>query len=87
VVGGDFAGQGLGVRGGARACAREADVEGVDAQRFHQVKQLNFFFDGGVVNGRILQTVAESFVVEQDAGAGRDGWRGGLVPVIDEFGV
>ena len=62
-VGGDFAGEGFGVRGGARACAGEADVHGIDAERFHQVEDFDFFFDAGVVDGGILQAVAEGFVI------------------------
>ena len=60
-VGGDFAGQGFGVRDGARAGARESDVEGVDAERFHQVQDFDFFFDAGIVDGGILQSRRGAF--------------------------
>ena len=62
-MGGDFASEGFGVGGGAGARAGEADVNGVDAERFHQVQDLDFFGDGGVGDGGILQAVAQSFVV------------------------
>src|ERR1700693_3113878 len=51
------------------------------------MKDFDFLFDVGIVDRRILQPVAESLVVEQDAGAGRDGWSRSLVPVINVFGI
>ena len=49
----------------ARTRAGKAEVEGVDAERIHQVENFDLFADRGVADGRRLQTVAESFVVEQ----------------------
>ena len=86
-IGGDFAGEGFGVLDGARAGAGKADVERLDAERFHQVEDFDFFVDGGIVDGGILQAVAEGFVVEEDARAGRDRERRYRVPVVDVFGV
>src|SRR5271154_6600363 len=71
-IGGDFAGQGFSVGSGAWARAGETDVDGVDAEAFHQVQDLNFFGDGGIGDGRILQAVAQGFIVEQDACAWRN---------------
>ena len=39
----DFAREGFGVRIGAGAGAGQADVHGLDAQRFHQVQDFDFF--------------------------------------------
>src|SRR5690242_14805153 len=60
---GDFAGERFGVFVGAGASARKADVDGIEAERFHEVKDFNFFSDRRVVDGRVLQTVAERFVI------------------------
>ena len=68
----DFARQGFGVGIGARTGAGQADVHGVDAERFHQVQDFDFFADGGIVDRRILQAVAEGFVIEHDAAAGEE---------------
>ena len=76
-VRGDFAGERFGVFDGAGTGAGETDVHGIDAEGFHEVEDFDFFFDAGVVDGGILQTVAEGFVIEEDASAGRDGWSGG----------
>src|SRR6267378_1618258 len=76
-IGGDFAGEGFGVFYGAGAGAGETDVERVDAERFHQVEDFDFFFDAGIVDGGILQAVAQSFVVQQHARAWRDKRGGG----------
>ena len=43
--------------------------------------------DGRIVDGGILQAVAEGFVVEQDARTGSDCWSGGEIPVVDVFVV
>ncbi len=68
-IGGDFAGQGFGVGDGARASAGEADIQRVDAEGFHQVQDFDFFFDAGIVDGRILQAVAKSFVIQENTRA------------------
>jgi hypothetical protein len=36
------------------------------------VEDFDFFFDGWIVDGWILQAVAESFVIQKDASAWRD---------------
>ena len=64
--GNDFAGEGFGVGIGAGAGAGQADIYGVDAERFHEVEDFDFFGDGGIVDGGILQAVAEGFIVERD---------------------
>ena len=81
----DFAGEGFSVGVGARAGAGQADIHGVDAERFHQVKDFDFFGDGGIVDRRVLQTVTEGFVVEHDATIDGDFGAGVCVPVVDEF--
>ena len=68
----DFARQRLGIFKRARPRAGQADVDRVDSQRIHQLDDFDFFGDGRVAHGRILQPVAKGFVVEQDAGSGRE---------------
>src|SRR5271170_304201 len=82
---GDFAGEDFDVSGGARARAGQTDVYGIDAERFHQMEDFDFFFDGGVVDRGILQAVAKSFVIQEDFGAGRDGDFVREIPIVDEF--
>ncbi len=86
-IGGDLAGESFGVLDGARAGAGKADVQRIDAERFHQMQDFDFFFDAGIVDRGILQAVAEGFVVEQDAGAWWDKRGGSLVPIVDPFVV
>ena len=81
----NFARESFGVRISARAGAGQADIYGVNAERFHQVQDFDFFTDAGVVDGRILQAVAESFIVEHHAAAGGNFGAGVSVPVVDEF--
>src|SRR5260370_5529836 len=66
-IGGDLAGESFGVLDGAGASAGKANVQRIDAERFHQMQDFDFFFDAGIVDRGILQAVAEGFVVEQDA--------------------
>jgi len=63
-TGRDFAGQRFGVRIGARPSSGKADIDGVDSQGFHQVQDFDFFFDAGVEDGRILQTVSQRFIIQ-----------------------
>ena len=81
----DFSREGFGVGIGARAGAGEADVYSVNAERFHQVQDFDFFGDGGIVDRGVLQAVAECLVVEHDAAAYRDFGAGVRVPVVNEF--
>ena len=62
-VRGDFASQRFGVRKGARPGARQSNIDGVDSKGFHQVQDFDLFFDAGVEHGRILQTVAQRFII------------------------
>ena len=81
----DFAGERFGVGIGARTGAGQADIDGVNAERFHQVEDFDFFADAGIVDGGILEAVAKGFVVEHHAAAGGDFGVGEGVPVVDEF--
>ncbi len=81
----DFAGEGFRVSESARAGAGQADVDGLYAERFHQVQDFDFFSDARIVDRRILQAVAERFVVEHHAAANRDFGAGVGVPIVDEF--
>ena len=81
----NFARQRFGVRISARAGARQADIHGVNAERFHQVQDFDFFTDAGIVDGRILQAVAQRFIVEHHAATGGNFRAGVGVPVVDEF--
>ena len=47
------------------------------------MQDLYFLFDHGVVNGRILQAVAECFIVDENFGTGRNGHVSGHIPVVD----
>ena len=49
---------------GARTCSRQSEVEGVEAQRFHQMKDFNLFCNGRIAHRRRLQTVTQALVVE-----------------------
>ncbi len=84
-VRGDFAGQCLGVRRGARPGAGQTDIDRVDSQGFHQMQDRDLFFDAGVEDGRILQTIAQGFVIHQHARARRNRRRRGGVPVKNPF--
>ena len=81
----NLAGQRLAVGHGARASAGQPDVEHVDADGFHQMKDLDLLFDGRIAHRGRLQAVAQRFVIQQDA-AGRD-HRAGVdrVPVVNQF--
>src|SRR6266481_93932 len=68
--GGNLAREGFGVGKGAGACAGESDVQRVDAKGFHQVENFDFLFDCGVVDRRVLQAVAQGFVIQENARAG-----------------
>ncbi len=81
----DFAGEGFGIGVGPGAGAGQADIYGVDAEGFHQVQDFDFFGDRRIVDGGILQAVAESFVVEGDAAVGGDFGAGEDVPIVDEI--
>ena len=81
----DLARQRFGVGISARAGAGKSDIHRVDAQRFHQVKNFDFFRDGRIVDGRILQAVAQSLVIQRDAAAGRNFCALGGVPIVNEF--
>jgi hypothetical protein len=48
--GNDFAGERFGVGVGAGAGAGQADIHGVDAERFHEVEDFDFFGDRGIVD-------------------------------------
>ncbi len=84
-VRGDFAGQCFRVRIGPWPGAGKTDIDGVDSQGFHQMQDFDFFFDAGIEDRRILQTVAQGFVIHQDARAGRNCRRRGGVPVVNPF--
>src|SRR5580692_2176385 len=83
--GDDFAREGFGVGVGARTGARQADIYCVNAERFHQVQDFDFFGDAGIADGGILQAVAEGFVIQGDAARGGDFGTGVSVPIVDEF--
>ena len=59
----DLAGKGF-VSAKARGPAPGRPIfDGVDAKGFHQVEDFDFFGDGGIVDGGILQAVAQGFIV------------------------
>ena len=80
---GDLAGQPFDSGGVCSACAGQTDVGCVDAECFHQVKQFEFLFDRGFGDGRRLQTVAQSFVVDTDVAVGRGERRLNRIPIVN----
>jgi len=76
--------RGFGVFYGAGAGAGETDVERVDAERFHQVEDFDFFFDAGIVDGGIFagRRGRVSFVLGGRACRAGISGVGGLVPVV-----
>ena len=82
----DLVGQRLAIRKRARSRSRQAQIERVDAQGFHQMQDLNFLRNRGIAHRGRLQPIAQGLIVEQDF----SGWPqlGGihLVPVVDKFG-
>ncbi len=81
----DLARQRLAMRLRARARAGQADVEHVDADGFHQVKDLDLLLDGRIADRRRLQPVAQRFVIQQDAPS-RDHRLGvDCVPVVNQL--
>src|SRR5216683_2754481 len=82
-VRGDLAGQSFGVSESTRTGAGKTDVDGVDSQRFHEMQDFDFFLDTRVEDGRVLQAVAQGFIIQGDARTSRDLRRRGDVPVVD----
>ena len=81
----DLPRQRLAVRQRARAGPRQTDVQHIDADRFHQVEDLDLLVDGGIVDGGRLQSVAQRLVVKQNPARGLHGSRIDLVPVVNQF--
>jgi 2'-5' RNA ligase len=67
------------------ASPRKTQVEGVDSQRFHEMKNLNFFCNGRIAHRRRLQSIAKSFIVQRNRPGGQKLKRERAVPVIDEI--
>ena len=86
LVADDLVGQRFAIRDRTRSRAGQPQVERVDAQRFHQMQDLDFLRNRGIAHRGRLQTIAQGLVVEQDSA--RRPQLGGihLVPVVDEFG-
>jgi hypothetical protein len=47
-----------------RAGAGQTEIYCFDSERFDQMKDFDFFGDGRIEDGGILQTVAQRFVIE-----------------------
>ncbi len=79
----DLTSQRFGVGYGARAGARQSDVEHVDANTFQQVKDFDLLFNGGIAHRGRLQPIAQRLVIQQNF-AGRH-HRAGIdrVPVVN----
>src|ERR1700722_6614441 len=84
---GNFAGERLGVGGGARTGSGKADIHGFDAEGLHQMENLYFIGDRRIGDRGILQSVAQRFVIKQNASSRRNRWRSRGVPVVDPIGV
>jgi hypothetical protein len=67
-------------------CTGQSEIERVDAQRFHEMKDFNFLGDRWIAHGRRLQSIAKTFIIEQHRPRRLQSWRIILVPVVDEFG-
>src|SRR5581483_2895953 len=50
----------------SRPGARKTEIERVDPQIFHQMKNLDFLFDRRIAHRRRLQPVAQRFVIQED---------------------
>src|SRR5579863_1588156 len=51
------------------------------------MQDANFFFDAGIINGRILQAVAQRFVIQQYPCARRDQRRRRQIPVVNPIAL
>ncbi len=60
----DFAGESFDTFANVRACTGQTEIHGFDSQRFNQMKDFDFFGDGRIEDGRILQAVAQRFIIE-----------------------
>jgi hypothetical protein len=63
--------------------AGQPDICGIDIQRFHQVKQLEFLFNWRFRDGRRLQTIAQSLVVDPDMAVGSDERWFNRIPIVN----
>jgi hypothetical protein len=82
----DLAGQGSHVLDRARTGAGQSEIEGVDPQRFHQMKDFDLFGNRRIAHRRRLQSVTQGLIVEQDRPRRLHPWGMVLVPVVDEVG-
>ena len=63
--------------------ARQSDVRRVDAERIHQVQQLDLLFDRRLADRRRLQAVAQRLVVKANVTIGLLQLRLDRVPVVN----
>ena len=50
-----------------RADTRQSEIERIDSERLHQMKDFNFFLDRWIAHRRRLQSIAQAFVRLQEA--------------------
>ena len=70
----------------ARSRARQPEIERVDPERLHQMKNFNLLGNRGIAHRRRLQPIAQALIVEQNRPRRLQPRRMILVPVVDEFG-
>ena len=63
--------------------AGKTDVRRIDAERVHQVKQLDLFFNRRFTDRRRLQSVTQRLVIEPDVAIGLLQLRLDFVPVVN----
>ena len=69
----------------ARSRARQSQIERVDPQRLHQMKNFDFLGDRRIAHRRRLQPIAQALIIQQHRSRGLQSRRMILVPVVDEF--
>src|ERR1700733_9202069 len=70
----------------ARPRAWQSQIERVDPQRLHQMKNFNFFGNRRIAHRGRLQPIAEALIIQLNRSRRLQSRRMILVPVVDEFG-
>src|SRR5262249_4600702 len=79
----DLAGQSFNSGGVCATGSRQSDISRVDAECFHQVKQLEFLFDWRLRDRRRLQTITQRFVVDPDVPVGSNERWFNRIPIVN----
>src|SRR5207244_7144358 len=68
-----------------RPSSRQPQIERIDAQSFHQVQDVNFFFDRRIAHRWRLQPIPQAFIVQENGVRRAQRRRLNLVPIVDEL--